>query len=67
MANLPNQIGGATFLTGADLLAPTATFAAADGFYAAAYSYNGQTVIAYRGTDNTSLTLRHYGDSIPIA
>lgn len=45
------QIGNATvYRTGGD------SAAQAIGFYGIAYTYNGETVISYRGTDNTSPT-----------
>lgn len=51
------QIGNAT-LQGPSGGIPTGQEASwtAAGFYAASYSWNGQTIISYRGTDNIDFT-----------
>ena len=49
MGGLGAQLGNATFVDQSD--AGDNSPAVAEGFYAAAYSINGVTVISYRGTD----------------
>lgn len=53
IGGLPNSgsIGNATFLTDAASVLGLQQAQSA-GFYAIAYNWNGETVIAYRGTDN---------------
>ncbi|MGH7249925.1 MAG: hypothetical protein ACREGC_03040, partial [Minisyncoccia bacterium] len=47
---ITGNIGKATFIKESDITADGAAVSA--GFYASAYSYNGGTVISFRGTDN---------------
>ena len=65
---LSNAIGtsiGAATLTGND----TSIKARAAGFFASAYTYNGETIISYRGTDGNTITdaLNGYGVALGYA
>ena len=50
--NVGPQIGDATIAMQSDTIPGNLPFQS--GFYAVAYTYNGQTIISYRGTDNAA-------------
>lgn len=52
LGGINSKIGNAVLVSQSDTISGSASVSA--GFYAAAYSYNGGTIISYRGTDNTS-------------
>ncbi len=54
LGGIGSQIGNATFAVQSDINPNSPDVAAS--FYAAAYNWNGQTVISYRGTDDLSLS-----------
>jgi hypothetical protein len=58
IGNMPAQIGNATRQFDSSVLDTPGNVdvAKSAGFYAVAYTYGGQTAIAYRGTDNKSLS-----------
>jgi len=55
IAGLPAVSGSTKIGTATIQIQSSSAAAAAAGFHAVSYSWNGQTVISYRGTDTSSL------------
>jgi hypothetical protein len=55
LGGILSELGHATLITDSETTSSTSATAQAAGFYASAYSYNGQTIIAYRGSDDRFL------------
>lgn len=55
LGELGSGIGNATIITDSETTPATSDTGDLLNFYAAAYNYNGETIISYRGTDNPAI------------
>jgi len=56
LGGLGSEIGNATLITDSEATAETSSSARDLSFYAAAYAYDGETIISNRGTDDSGLS-----------